>query len=230
MPLIDSGPLAPDNKSPRDVKTTNRDLAYGVIRRSILLGHAAHGTQVNERIIAEKLGISRVPVREALLCLHGEGLISRSKRGLEVVSLSSDEAEYQTEFRAIIECSAARLAVDRITEAELDRLYELIAHQRILERSRDWDAFRESDLAFHHQILAATDNPFITRLTGTLAMGQQRAPKELLGVPDNHQGIVDALSKRDADEAERLMYEHITNGPFHKKFPSDSATDTADPT
>lgn len=229
MPLIDAGPLAPDNKSPRDTKTTNRDLAYGVIRRSIMLGHAAHGTPVNERIIAEKLGISRVPVREALLCLHGEGLISRSKRGLEVVSMSPDEAEYQTEFRAIVECSAARLAADRMTEAELDRLYELIAHQRILERSRDWDAFRESDLAFHHQILKATDNPFITRLSGTLAMGQQLGPKEMLGVPDNHQGIADALAARDADEAERLMYEHVTNGPFHENQRSNTPPDKSNP-
>ncbi len=222
MPLIGEGRLVPDLKRAPDAKASQRDLAYGVIRRSILLGHTKHGTRINERILAEKLGISRVPVREALLCLHGEGLIRKSRRGLEVTKLSPEEVLYQVEFRAIIECAAVRLAAERITPAEIARLDEVIAQQEILEHAKDLEAFRESDLAFHQLILKATNNPFITRLSGTLAMGSIVGKVQHGGVVEGHRRILDALRKGDADEAEDLMYDHVTKGPYYEENGSGS--------
>jgi DNA-binding GntR family transcriptional regulator len=198
-----------------DSKSSQRDLAYGVLRRAILLGHTKHGTRINERIVAEKLGISRVPVREALLCLHGEGLISKSKRGLQVTELSAEEVSYQQEFRAIIECAAVRLAAGRITDGELERLRELVDQQRILELAREHDAFRESDLMFHQLLLKATHNPFLIRLSGSLALGPIMGQVEHGGVAESHRRILDAVSRGDADEAEDLMYEHVTRGPLY---------------
>jgi len=209
MTLTGEGRLISDSKPPADAKASQRDLAYGVIRRAILLGQTKHGTRVNERVLAEKLGISRVPVREALLCLHGEGLISKSRRGLEVTKLSPDEVLHQIEFRAIIECAAVRLAAERITPPEIERLREVVAQQAILERAKDVEAFCESDLAFHQLILRATNNPFIIRLSGTLALGSVIAGKKNDGVTEGHRQILEALARRDADRAEELMYDHV---------------------
>lgn len=217
MSSLNLGHLPPGTKPGRDNRRSHRDLAYGVIRRSILLGHAEHGMPVNERVVAEKLGISRVPVREALLCLHGEGLVSRSKRGMEVTALSPEEAEYQTEFRTIVECAAARLSAERITQPQLDQLYALVDEQEILEHAQETDAFRESDQKFHQLILQSTKNPFIVRLSGTLAMGSQIGDDGREGVAMGHRRIVDALAESDPDKAERLMYEHVTCGPFYAK-------------
>lgn len=212
MTATREGRVSSKSKRATQAKASQRDLAYGVIRRAILLGQTKRGTRVNERVLAEKLGISRVPVREALLCLHGEGLISKSRRGLEVTKLSPDEVEYQIEFRSIVECAAVRLAAERITSAEIDRMRELLAQQAILERARDVEAFCESDLTFHQLILRATKNPFIIRLAGSLAMGSVFAGKKLdknEGVTEGHRQILEALAKKDADLAERLMYHHI---------------------
>jgi DNA-binding GntR family transcriptional regulator len=213
MDLIGAARLMPEG--PPDSKISQRDLAYGVIRRSILLGHHKHGTRINERVLAEKLGISRVPVREALLCLHGEGLIRKSKRGLEVTKLSPEEILYQVEFRAIMECAAVRLAAERITPAEIERLQEVIGQQAILEHAKDLEAFREADIAFHQLLLRATKNPFIIRMSGTLAMGSVLGEVQHGGVVDGHRRILDAIRHGDADEAESLMYDHITKGPYY---------------
>jgi DNA-binding GntR family transcriptional regulator len=213
MDVIGTGRLMPEGPPKR--KISQRELAYGVIRRSILLGHHKHGTRINERVLAEKLGISRVPVREALLCLHGEGLIRKSKRGLEVTKLSPEEILYQVEFRAIMECAAVRLAAERITAPEIERIQEVIAQQEILEHAKDLEAFRESDLVFHQLILKASKNPFMIRLTGSLAMGSVLGEVQHGGVVEGHRRILEAIRRGEADEAEALMYEHITKGPYY---------------
>jgi len=228
MTLIGEGRLGIGPNNSTDTKASQRDLAYGVIRRSILLGHAKRGSRINERVLAEKLGISRVPVREAMLCLHGEGLISKSKRGLEVTQLSPEEIMYQVEFRAIVECAAIRLVAERITPAELQRLREVVAQQEILIRAQDREAFRESDLSFHQLLLKATRNPFIIRLSGTLALGSmienEREGEEgetRLRLADavaveGHRRILNAVARKRADEAEALMYEHIAKGMLYE--------------
>jgi DNA-binding GntR family transcriptional regulator len=197
----------------RPTKSSHRDRAYGVIRRSILLGHMKRGSRVNERVLAEQLGISRVPVREALLCLHGEGLIRKSKRGLQVTKLSPEESAYQIEFRAIVECAAVRLAAQRITPPEIERLREIVAQQEVLENAKDTQAFRESDLLYHQLLLKASRNPFIMRLSGTLGMGLVVGgvePNET--TVEMHALILEAVANGDADEAERLLHRHVTDG------------------
>ncbi|MCC6241128.1 MAG: GntR family transcriptional regulator [Phycisphaerales bacterium] len=209
MKLIDQSTVPPDAKS-RKIKSSHRDRAYGVIRRSILLGHLKRGVRVNERVLAEQLGISRMPVREALLCLHGEGLIRKSKCGLQVTKLTPQETGYQKEFRAIVECAAVRLAGQRITPAEIERLREVIAEQEILETAKDMQAFGESDLLFHQLLLKASRNPFLTRLSGTLGMGLVVGGSEpCKATVEMHAQILDAVAKGDADEAEKQMYKHV---------------------
>jgi len=209
-------PATPSSVSTVELKrkSSQRDLAYGVIRRSILLGQTKHGTRINERVLAEQLGISRVPVREALLCLHGEGLIRKSKRGLEVTKLSAEEIPYQIEFRAMVECAAVRLACERITPAEIERLHEVLAEQEILEHAKDLQAFGEKDQAFHQLILKATKNPFIIRLSGTLAMGSIMAKVPHNGVVEGHRRILESIERKEVDAAASLMLDHITAGLY----------------
>lgn len=201
----------PLGSATRQHRSSQRDLAYGVLRRSILLGKTKHGTRINERVVAEKLGISRVPVREALLCLHGEGLVQRSRRGLEVTRLSPEHVAYQAEFRAIIECAAARLACERIAADQVEQLRRLIDQQEILSCSDDLEAFIESDLAFHQGILAATGNPFLSRIAATMAMGAHFTGRSNARTVENHRQILDAIAAGQADRAAELMHAHVTS-------------------
>lgn len=230
---IISEELYPDSlKQALGNKASHRDLAYGIVRREILLGRMKHGTKINECQLAEKLGISRTPVREALLRLHGEGIVSKSRGGLKVTKMSPKETERQIEFRTIIECAAVRLACLRITTLELERLQEVVDHQKILTQPKDQEAFLEADLTFHHLILKATDNPFFIRMSSSLALGQLHmrvdideeividGQRRYVHTPSNasvvtgHQHILDALKERNADKAEKLMYAHVSNGIF----------------
>jgi len=199
---------------------THRERAYGVIRREICLGRMERGSKVNERVLAEKLGMSRMPVREALLCLYGEGLIAMSgSRGMKVAEMTPEEARQQIEFRAVIECAAVQMAAERITPAEIKRLQEILDEQEVLVYANDKQAFHESDVTFHHLILKAAGNTFIAQMAGSLAMGATYSSQtvnevEYLSVVHNHRRILEAVRRGLGEEAKGLMYEHVvTEGP-----------------
>jgi DNA-binding GntR family transcriptional regulator len=198
-------------------KPSHRERAYGVIRREICLGRIKHGTKINERVLAERLGMSRMPVREALLCLHGEGLVAISgNRGMKVAEMTPEEARQQVEFRTVIECAALEMACERITSAQIERLEDLLLEQEVLVNAKDWQAFRESDLTFHHLLLSAAGNKFISQMSGSLAMGSTYSPQVAndLSIVHSHRRILEAVRLGLIEDAKRLMHEHITGGPL----------------
>lgn len=206
---------------------SQRDLAFEVLRRSIVLGDTKSGTRINERLVAEKLGISRVPVREAMLCLHGEGLLSKSKCGLEVTRLSPEDAEHQLEFRVIVECAAVRLASRRLSDEDAEQLQEELSRQSALVHEQDWRALHESDLRFHQLLLKATNNPFLNRLTGTIALGllYTGLENESTSVVEEHRAILEAVIQGDEDEASHLMHLHVVGTSEVDADASDLLTD-----
>ena len=160
----------------RALPTSQR--AYHYAKERILDGILAGGDLISEGMVAEALGISRTPVREAFLRLESEGLLRLyPKRGAVVVPVSAKEVETVLETRELIESFAAEKAALRGTDALRRLVHELrgrLAEQARLREAGEGKAFVSADQAFHQLIVSAADNPILLDLYAGLRDRQQR--------------------------------------------------------
>ena len=152
--------------------------AYQYAKERILDGILAGGDLISEGTVAEALGISRTPVREAFLRLESEGLLRLyPKRGAVVVPVSAKEVETVLETRELIESFAAE-KVSSLGQPALERLVEelreQLQEQRKLREAGDGKAFVAADQLFHQLIVQAADNPILLDLYAGLRDRQQR--------------------------------------------------------
>jgi DNA-binding GntR family transcriptional regulator len=141
---------------------TRRLLAEDVadrIREEILAGRVGHGERLVEVVIAEELGVSRGPVREALKLLNGEGLVTEEPhRGAFVTRLNSSDVRDIFDLRAALEAGAARQIAARGTPSDIHTLRRLVT--RVAEVARGGDAAQtlQADLAFHESVCQLSGN------------------------------------------------------------------------
>lgn len=152
--------------------------AYHYAKERILDGILAGGDLISEGMVAEALGISRTPVREAFLRLETEGLLRLyPKRGAVVVPVSAKEVETVLETRELVESFAAE-KVTALGTTALGRLVEQLrgqlTEQTRLREAGDGKAFVAADQAFHQLIVSAADNPILLDLYAGLRDRQQR--------------------------------------------------------
>jgi DNA-binding GntR family transcriptional regulator len=196
------------------------ETARTMIEELILSGELVVGTKVTERDLAEKLDMSRVPVREAIKDLLTVGLLGRvGTRGVIVRKLDTDEIKEIYAIRMILEARAARLASERITQQSLQTLQQLHQDMREAFKEEDYASYYGLNLKFHKEIHQAAHTP---RLIEIIAM----VMKESLllhsrGLVDRenlqtslaeHQNLLDALISRDSELAEIYMRRHIQSG------------------
>lgn len=191
--------------------------AADLIRTAIVEGRLAPGQRLKEEELARSLGISRTPIREALLVLQTEGLIEASpNRGATVPSYDLGDLQDMYDLRALLEGHAARRAAGRIGEEQLAVLRESCV--RFERRAANSDA-RElvaENMLFHETIHAASGNRRLgTVLRQTIAIPLVYrsyiwySPEETLRSLQHHVALVAALERRDADGAEGVMREHV---------------------
>jgi DNA-binding GntR family transcriptional regulator len=197
--------------------------AYASVRDGIVRGAYAAGTRLTEQDLAQTVGVSRTPVREALRRLHAEGLVEfEPNHGAVVAAFDLEDAEEIFELRALLEPISARRAAERATPAIIAQLRAL-SQQQMLESTRRRAGYlmRISDLndRFHRLIQAAANSP---RLAKTLA-GLIEAPlilrtfaqyssAELRSSADQHLELVQAFEARDPMWAHSVMHAHILAG------------------
>ncbi|MFF4650193.1 GntR family transcriptional regulator [Streptomyces sp. NPDC001380] len=193
------------------------DRVYRHVKRSILDRTFPGGTLLVEGEIAEAVGVSRTPVREALLRLEAEGLLRLyPKKGALVLPVSAEEIADVVETRLLVE----RHAVRRVLPASpglLDRLAALLAEQEACVDAGDLEGAAAADRAFHHAVVAAAGNRILEQLYDRLRDRQLRMGVQVMHVrPErvrlnisDHAGILRALREGDADGAERLVGVHI---------------------
>ena len=194
-----------------------RDLAYDDIRDAILSGALAPGQRVKERDVAEQMGISTTPVKEALRRLEQEGLVvSQPRRGAVVSTLVQIPVEEIEEIRGTLEAMGARLAATRMTDAELARLAALVDDMtRLTLEMREPQTRIEDVSEFHKLIRDGARNAFISRFVETLTPFERvhrpeyTEPAEAARILREHQSIAAALAARDPDAAEQRMAEHF---------------------
>jgi len=186
------------------------------LETEILRGQLAPGTFLDEESIAERFGVSRTPVREALAQLAQADLVKKEPRHSAVVA-RIDPAECRAMFEAIgeLEGLSARLAAERMTKQEKRELSEL--HERafdILENGTE-DDYAEIGRAFHFAVLTGAKNSSLLQITDTLATRlipyrrfQIRAPGQLKKNQDDHELIVKAIQSSDRELAFSLMRAH----------------------
>src|SRR5678816_969110 len=130
------------------------DLAHDSIRQLIVDGELAMGAQLSEATLAAQLGISKTPVREALLRLRVDGLIEiQPQRGTFVFSLTSRQVEEICAFREVVEVSAVKLAMEARRPGLVKALQANVREMTLARKTADWKAIRALDEAFHEAIV-----------------------------------------------------------------------------
>jgi len=200
--------------------------AYARVRAAIVENRYPPGHRLVEQRIAEELGLSRTPVREALRMLEAEGLVvSERNRGAMVRPLSSTEVVDLYGLRIRLESYAVEVATERATEAELGELVAAADAFGDVRRSVDVDAvegvrqLHEANRRFHDGVLRAArhhrlaamlartvDTPLVFQAFSTFG------PAEIERSDTFHHLIAEAMCRRDATRAAGLMTEHIAQG------------------
>ncbi|PZT70762.1 GntR family transcriptional regulator [Streptomyces sp. SW4] len=185
------------------------------LRDEILDGVRRPGSRLVERELAEALGVSRLPVREALKALVAEGLVTPRPRTWAVVRefTPSDVADLD-EVRSALELLSFRLAAQRHTREGLERLRAVVDAE--LEAARAGDAVRARRAAadFHMTVTSLAGNELLTELENVLRsrlrwlLGQH---DDLLAVAAEHEALYDAIAERDVQKVESLVLEHLAS-------------------
>ncbi|WP_157961499.1 GntR family transcriptional regulator [Acuticoccus kandeliae] len=187
---------------------------------AILTGELPLGAKVREKRLAEQFGVSRGPLREAIRCLEGRGLIERTPNfGPRVVSLGTEDVIQIYVVREALEGMCCRLATELMSDKEIDALAELSDRHLREEKWASEPMPFEQDLDFHHNIIRAAKNVRLERIIKTELYDMLRiyracsggAPGRGKQAMYEHQAIVSAMAERDSALAEMLMRRHIRN-------------------
>jgi DNA-binding GntR family transcriptional regulator len=199
-----------------------QERTYQALRNALLNAEFAVGERIFETEVAQMLGVSRVPVREAVRRLQQDGLLEvRPRSGIYVASISQEEADDIYRIRAALEGTAAALAAERVTEEELDELAALLERQEKEARQAARTTRSQSRVVaradqFHRAVHVYARSPRLFELL-ELIYGQVMHFRNItLSMPGRaeaathgHHELYDALRRHDSKEAERIMREHI---------------------
>jgi DNA-binding GntR family transcriptional regulator len=194
------------------------DQIYGRLRDGIIDGRLQPGKRLVELEIAAQMGTSQGPVREALQRLERDGLVDRLARSATIVADISIGDIYELfSIRSLVESFAIRHTVERITQEQCDELQTLVESMRQASRADDMRALVEYDLEFHRRIcewsgsttLFRTWIPLYSQIQRFIALTHKRHFPDLVELANTHQPIVEVLRRGDAEEAARIIQEHI---------------------
>ena len=203
-----------------------REQIKDLILQRIVVGEYSPGARLVETRIAQELGVSQAPVREALRDLEQLGCIVHEPfRGCSVRAFSADELLEAFPVRAALEALAARLAADEITEQELLRLADLLETMREAARRGDAHGQSQANASFHATIVRAARNATLERQWQLLEpfsrtyISVSQPGLNLLALSERHVPILDALRARDPDAAADAMHRHLMDAAELLKEP-----------
>ena len=224
----DSGAMSVNRRLPPLADSPSlQERTYRALRKALLDGEFAVGERIFENEVARMLGVSRVPVREAVRRLQQDGLLEvRPRSGIYVTSISAAEVDDIYRIRAALEGAAAGLAAERITISQLRELGVLLARQdqetRNVKQGRGAKSagvqsrvVARAD-AFHRAVYMYARSPRLYELLELIyAQVMQfrsitlRMPGRAEAASHGHHALYEALSRHDSAEAEQLMRDHV---------------------
>ena len=202
----------------RDYKNA-REAAFEKIKEAIIKGHFKPGEKLVEQTLAQEMGVSRTPVREAIRRLEAEGfVVSIPRKGVVVSRADKEEIVQLYSIRAELEGLAARWAIENADEDDMRKLDEAISRMEETAASGDLDGVVQSNALFHDAIAQASKSRILCTLLKTLQDNIQRFRFQSLHLPRRpeaalaeHKEIVAAIKEKKTEEADRLLKEHLQN-------------------
>ena len=207
-------------KKPMEKHLTLREKILENIRDAIISGSLKAGSRVSEPELAERYGISRTPIREALRQLESEGYLTViPRRGAVVSEFSQKDVEDFYAIKSILEGYAARQACSRLTDRELDKLQANNKRLHDLAEQNDIKTFFKVHNDFHEMFIKAADNERLRELITSVVTRFQRLRFMSLSLPgrmnisvQEHEKIIEAFRRRDAETAETLVRKNAEYG------------------
>ncbi|MBQ4649116.1 MAG: GntR family transcriptional regulator [Firmicutes bacterium] len=194
-----------------------REIVYEELKRQILIGEIAPGTRMMEVELADDMGVSRTPVREAIRKLEKEGLVTiEPRRGAYASDISIKDIEDVLEVRQDLEGMAAALAAIKATDEQKEELRKVTEDYKTAVESGDVKEMIRHDEAFHKLIVRCSDNKTLIQLVSQV---QELALRfryiyyddftRFGSQPMEHKEIIDAIISGDANKARHAADEHI---------------------
>jgi DNA-binding GntR family transcriptional regulator len=220
---MDLAPLVAARKSrPETRRADLHGALLEQLRDLIVEGALAGGSRVPERLLCERFGVSRTPLREALKVLAAEGLIELlPNRGARVVPLTPEDIAQSLKVIGALEALAGELACARITDAEIAEIRALHLEMLAHHARRDRPAYFKANQAIHQAIVAASGNAVLAQtyagLSGRIRRARYAAnldPKRWDEAVAEHEAILQALSSRYDSRLSRLLREHLDNKSY----------------
>lgn len=196
-----------------------RDVVFNTLREAILKGELEPGERLMEIALAQKLGVSRTPIREAIRKLELEGLVVMAPRkGAEVAEITLKDLRDVLEVRKNLEELAVELACKKATEADIEEMKA--AHEEFIKTisQKDLTVIAEADVKFHDVIYKITGNKRLIQILNNLREQMYRYrleyikdEKKRMIVTDEHLQIIEAIEGKNVDSAKNYIQVHIIN-------------------
>lgn len=196
-----------------------RDVVFNTLRRAILTGELKPGERLMEIHLANRLGVSRTPIREAIRKLELEGLVTMiPRRGAEVAQITEKSLQDVLEVRRALDALCAELACDRITPEGKAALKRACDSFEDATRTGDAVTIAEADVALHDIIVQATGNQRLIQLINNLSEQMYRYRFEYIKDASQHQRLIEehrviyeSILKKDRETASQAARMHIDN-------------------
>lgn len=196
-----------------------RDVVFITLREAILKGNLKPGERLMEVDLANKLGVSRTPIREAIRKLELEGLVKMAPRkGAEVAEITLEDLTDVLEVRKNLEDLAVELSCKKATEEDIEEMKVCQKNFEEALKSDDLTVMAEADEAFHHVIYNTTRNRRLIQILYNLREQMYRYRLEYIKdenqrkvLVDEHNKILEAISERNIQEAKKAISIHINN-------------------
>lgn len=199
---------------------SKKELVRRSVRDEIIRGVYRQGEPISERIVAEKLQVSRIPVREALIQLERDGLVEIVQgRGAQVRKFNAGNIESLYQTREAIEGMAARLAAERMNKQQLKVFREKFEEAMSASYPKDTEAISRLGDDFHNAIIEGSRNSMIINISESIRdlvhMARQisygfLSDGSIEDVTRQHHEILEAIAEAKPDLAERRMRKHIS--------------------
>lgn len=196
-----------------------RDVVFNTLREAILKGELVAGERLMEKQLAERLGVSRTPIREAIRKLELEGLVVMiPRKGAEVAQTTEKDIRDVLEVRATLEALAVRLACEKMDEESIKKLDELKNAFVEAAKKKDIDEIIQRDIDFHDTIFHATDNDKLIQIINNLREQiyrfrvkyiQKMESYETIAI--EHEEIVASIKNGNVSHGEIMAIQHIEN-------------------
>ena len=192
------------------------DQVFERLETDILTGKYAKGDIVTEGMLSDDLQVSRTPIREALSRLEQEHLVKTTNKGVEILSITLEDALIIYSFREKIEGLAAKACAKNITDEQIEELREIVELQDFYAQKADTEKVKTYDSMFHKKIYEFAGSPVYYDILSPIHNKIQKFRKAVLSSKSNaknsceeHKKLFEAIAARDEELAQQLMDEHV---------------------